>query len=68
MINVKSTIDLDENYVEIIDDFTVKVSNQNLNKKLEYIAKMTEITKIERIINPLEKMLEVRTDAKNNKI
>lgn len=68
LIKVKSTIDLDENYVEILDDFTVKVSNQNLNKKLEYIAKVTEITKIERIINPLEKMLEVRTDAKNNKI
>lgn len=68
LIKVKSTIDLDENYVEILDDFTVKVSNQNLNKKLEYIAKVTEIIKIERIINPLEKMLEVRTDAKNNKI
>lgn len=67
-IKVKSTIDLDENYVEILDDFTVKLSNQNLNKKLKYIAKVTEITKIERIINPLENMLEVRTDAKNNKI
>lgn len=68
VIKVKCTNDMDENYVEILDDYTIKINDYDINNKLKYIANITEIKKIERIINPLEKMLEVRVDAKNNKI
>lgn len=68
VIKVKCTDDMDENYVEILDDYTIKISDHDINNKLKYIANITEIKKIERIINPLEKMLEARVDAKNNKI
>lgn len=66
IIKVKDSSGIDDSIVKKIDPTTVEVTEKNLNDKIKNITRITEITRIEKVINPLEKMLEVNNNVENH--
>ncbi len=66
IIKVRDSSGIDDSIVKKIDSTTVEVTERNLNDKIKNITKITEITRIEKVINPLEKMLEVNNNVENH--
>ena len=66
IIKVKDSSGIDDSIVKKIDSTTVEVTERNLNDKIKNITKITEITRIEKVMNPLEKMLEVNNNVENH--
>ncbi len=66
IIKVRDSSGIDDSIVKKIDSTTVEVTERNLNDKIKNITKIPEITRIEKVINPLEKMLEVNNNVENH--
>lgn len=58
MIKVESSKEIESIYADVLDDYTISITEDDINNKINHISTITNIIKIEKIINPLEKMLE----------
>lgn len=66
IVKVKNVKNIDSKFAKILDNTTISITEENINEKINYISSITKITKIEKIINPLEKMLEGNSYVENN--
>ena len=58
LLSVDDAEAIEDGYVRKIDKHRVEVTEENLNEKLHHISAVTTISRIEKVINPLEKLLE----------
>lgn len=58
VLKVESTKNINLDYANILDDETIITTEDKIQDKINHISSVTSITKIEKIINPLEKMME----------
>ena len=62
LLSVDDAEAIEDGYVRKIDQHRVEVTEENLNEKLHHISAVTTISRIEKVINPLEKLLEEGND------
>ena len=62
LLSVDDAEAIEDGYVRKIDKHRVEVTEENLNEKLHHISAVTTISRIEKVINPLEKLLEEGND------
>ena len=62
LLSVDDAEAIEDGYVRKIDRHRVEVTEENLNEKLHHISAVTTISRIEKVINPLEKLLEEGND------
>ena len=62
MLNVDDTDQIDSRYARKLDRHRLVITEENMNEKLHYISSFATILNIEKVINPLEKLLEEEND------
>ena len=62
MLNVDDTDKIDSRYARKLDQHRLVITEENMNEKLHYISSVATIVNIEKVINPLEKLLEEGND------
>ena len=62
MLNVDDTDKIDSRYARKLDRHRLVITEENMNEKLHYISSVATILNIEKVINPLEKLLEEGND------
>ena len=62
MLNVDDTGKIDSRYARKLDQHRLVITEENMNEKLHYISSIATILNIEKVINPLEKLLEEGND------
>ena len=62
LLSVDDAEAIEDGYVRKIDNHRVEITEENLNEKLHHISAVTTISRIEKVINPLEKLLEEGND------
>ena len=62
LLSVDDAEAIEDGCVRKIDKHRVEVTEENLNEKLHHISAVTTISRIEKVINPLEKLLEEGND------
>ena len=62
MLNVDDTDKIDSRYARKLDRHRLVITEENMNEKLHYISSIATILSVEKVINPLEKLLEEGND------
>lgn len=62
MLNVDDTDKIDSRYARKLDQHRLVITEENMNEKLHYISSIATILSVEKVINPLEKLLEEGND------
>ncbi len=62
MLNVDDTDKIDSHYARKLDQHRLVITEENMNEKLHYISSIATILSVEKVINPLEKLLEEGND------
>lgn len=62
MLNVDDTDQIDSRYARKLDQHRLVITEENMNEKLHYISSIATILSVEKVINPLEKLLEEGND------